>query len=219
MATLGTSEPDVSDWCRLSERTKNHYLLLRVLLMPGHQRKGREKAERKGKKANNTSSWLVDAPCVHRAVAKVHTDTETGRTRGKRTSSNSFAFSSYSSLTSRFISLFSFVTGLFSGFLFLVVSITSLIIFFVLIDHPTYHNLATVISELSHSTLLVFCSLATLIAFIKIRKLRFQPGKPLVIFFAFLSRSFSLSIAHLSREKPFPFRCPSSLLFLTPFIS
>lgn len=67
-------------------------------------------------------------------------------------------------------------TGLFSGFLFLVVSITSLIIFFVLIHHPGYHKLATVISEMSHSILLVFCSLATIIAYIKIRKLKFQPG-------------------------------------------
>lgn len=91
------------------------------------------------------------------------------------------------------------MTGLFSGFLFLVVSITSLIIFFVLIHHPTYHNLATVISELSHSTLLVFCSLATLIAFIKIRKLRFQPGKPVVIFSFFFS-SLSLHYPRVHRS-------------------
>ncbi|KAI1307256.1 hypothetical protein HDE_00841 [Halotydeus destructor] len=66
--------------------------------------------------------------------------------------------------------------GLFTGFLFLVVSITSLIIFFVLVRHENYRVLATAISELSHSILLMFCCLATLAAYVKIRKLKFQPG-------------------------------------------
>lgn len=66
--------------------------------------------------------------------------------------------------------------GLFCGFLFLVVSITSLIIFFVLVHHPTYNLLATLISDISHSTLLILSSLAIILAYFKIRKLRFQPG-------------------------------------------
>ena len=66
--------------------------------------------------------------------------------------------------------------GLFLGFLFLVGSITSLIIFFMMLRQPVYAKQATVISELSHSILLLFCSLATLIAFIKVRQLKFQPG-------------------------------------------
>lgn len=65
---------------------------------------------------------------------------------------------------------------MFTGLLFLVVSVTSLIIFFVLIHHPNYHDMATAISELSHSILLLFCSIATVVAYIKIRKLKFQPG-------------------------------------------
>lgn len=66
--------------------------------------------------------------------------------------------------------------GLFSGFIFLVGSITSLIIFFMMLHHPTYSRQATVISEVSHSILLLFCCLATLIAYIKVRRLKFQPG-------------------------------------------
>jgi hypothetical protein len=66
--------------------------------------------------------------------------------------------------------------GLFCGFLFLVISITSLIIFFVLVHHRNYHFMATMISDMSHSALLILSSVSILIAFFKIRKLKFQPG-------------------------------------------
>jgi hypothetical protein len=66
--------------------------------------------------------------------------------------------------------------GLFTGFFFLVGSITSLIIFFVMLHHPSYATTATLIAEVSHSILLFVCCLATLTAYIKIRRLKFQPG-------------------------------------------
>ncbi|XP_074597257.1 proton channel otopetrin-like a isoform X2 [Brevipalpus obovatus] len=68
--------------------------------------------------------------------------------------------------------------GLFCGFLFLVASITSLIIFFVLVHHETYKLLATLISDITHSTLLILSCFAIIIAYSKVCKLRFQPGIP-----------------------------------------
>lgn len=66
--------------------------------------------------------------------------------------------------------------GLFLGFLFLVISIITLIIFFVLSHHTNYHLMASLINEGSHSVLLVLSSLSIIAAYFKIRKLMFQPG-------------------------------------------
>lgn len=67
-------------------------------------------------------------------------------------------------------------SGLFIGFLFLAISLTSLIIFFVLVPNPNYNLMATLIIDVSHSALLIISCGATLIGFIKIRKLKFKPG-------------------------------------------
>lgn len=66
--------------------------------------------------------------------------------------------------------------GLFIGFLFLVISIITLIVFFVLSHHNNYHFIASLINEGSHSILLVLSSFSIIIAYYKIRKLKFQPG-------------------------------------------
>lgn len=68
--------------------------------------------------------------------------------------------------------------GLFCGFLFVVLSIITLIVFFVLFHHtaPNYHYIASLINETSHSILLVLSSFTIVAAYFKIRKLRFQPG-------------------------------------------
>ncbi|CAG2167480.1 unnamed protein product [Oppiella nova] len=66
--------------------------------------------------------------------------------------------------------------GLFSGFLFLAISVTSLIIFFVLVHNPNYKLMATLISDISHSVLLILSCAAILLGFIKTRRLKFQPG-------------------------------------------
>ena len=66
--------------------------------------------------------------------------------------------------------------GLFCGFLFVVLSIITLIVFFVLFHHTNYHYIASLINESSHSVLLVLSSLTIIAAHFKIRKLRFQPG-------------------------------------------
>ena len=64
--------------------------------------------------------------------------------------------------TSRIFSLYSIgllkshiFIGLFTGFLFLAISVTSLIIFFVLVHNPNYNLMATLISDISHSILLI----------------------------------------------------------------
>ena len=49
------------------------------------------------------------------------------------------------------LSFYFYLQDSLSGFLFLVFSITSLIVFFVLIHHPSYHKLATITSEVTHS--------------------------------------------------------------------
>ncbi|KAI7693029.1 hypothetical protein SSS_10368, partial [Sarcoptes scabiei] len=64
--------------------------------------------------------------------------------------------------------------GLFTGFLFLAISVTSLIIFFVLVHHPNYSLLASLLSDVSHSILLVLSSFAILIGFFKMRNLKFH---------------------------------------------
>ncbi|RWS05055.1 otopetrin-2-like protein, partial [Dinothrombium tinctorium] len=64
--------------------------------------------------------------------------------------------------------------GLFIGLLLLVISVTSLIVFFVLLHHRTLHLLAILISDLSQSLLLLLCCIASVAAYIEIRKLRFQ---------------------------------------------
>jgi len=66
--------------------------------------------------------------------------------------------------------------GLFTGFLFLAVSVTSLIIFFVLVHHPHYNLMATLISDISHSILLILSCIAILFGFLQTRRLKFQPG-------------------------------------------
>ena len=66
--------------------------------------------------------------------------------------------------------------GLFCGFLFLVISIITLIVFFVLFHHTNYHLIASLINEGSHSILLILSSLSIICAYFKIRKLRFQPA-------------------------------------------
>lgn len=60
---------------------------------------------------------------------------------------------------------------------FVAISVTSLIIFFVLVHHPNYSLMASVLSDISHSVLLVLSSVAILIGFIKTRNLKFQPGE------------------------------------------
>lgn len=65
--------------------------------------------------------------------------------------------------------------GLFTGFFFLAISVTSLIIFFVLVHHPNYSVMASLLSDISHSVLLVLSSVAILVGFIKTSKLKFQP--------------------------------------------
>lgn len=59
---------------------------------------------------------------------------------------------------------------------FVAISVTSLIIFFVLVHHPNYSVMASLLSDISHSVLLVLSSVAILIGFIKTRTLKFQPG-------------------------------------------
>lgn len=66
--------------------------------------------------------------------------------------------------------------GLFCGFLFVVLSIITLIVFFVLFHHTNYHFIASLINETSHSILLALSSFSIIIAYFKIRKLRFIPG-------------------------------------------
>ena len=73
--------------------------------------------------------------------------------------------------------------GLFSGFLFLAISVTSLIIFFVLVHNPNYKLMATLISDISHSIILILSCAAILLGFLKTRKLKFQPGTYIFIFF------------------------------------
>lgn len=66
--------------------------------------------------------------------------------------------------------------GLFVGFLFLVISIISLIIFLVLNHHTNYHSMAQLINESSHSILLALSSISIIIAYFKISRLSFIPG-------------------------------------------
>lgn len=56
-------------------------------------------------------------------------------------------------------------------------SITSLMMFFVLVPKADYSLLATLISDVTHSALLVASSLAILVAFVRIKRLKFQPGR------------------------------------------
>ena len=72
---------------------------------------------------------------------------------------------------------------------FVAISVTSLIIFFVLVHHPNYSVMASLLSDISHSVLLVLSSVAILIGFIKTSNLKFQPGTLValvVVFFFFL---------------------------------
>jgi len=93
-----------------------------------------------------------------------------------------FSSEDLSSTSSRTVSTHSLYSclesskGLFTGFLFLVGSITTLIIFYVMINHPVHYRLATVIFEVSHSVLLAISIFATLGAYFKVRRLRFLPG-------------------------------------------
>lgn len=70
------------------------------------------------------------------------------------------------------------VSGLFSGFLFLAIAVTSLIIFFVLVHNPAYNLMATLISDISHAIILVLSTVAVLLGLIKTNRLKFQPGMP-----------------------------------------
>ncbi|XP_054167361.1 proton channel OtopLc-like [Oppia nitens] len=82
----------------------------------------------------------------------------------------------YSTTTPALYSCLGSSKGLFSGFLFLAVSVTALIIFFVLVHNPNYKLMATLISDISHSALLILSCIAILLGFIKTRRLKFQPA-------------------------------------------
>ncbi|XP_075592141.1 proton channel OtopLc-like isoform X2 [Dermatophagoides farinae] len=89
--------------------------------------------------------------------------------------SSSSRTSSYQNLSALYSCLGS-SKGLFTGFLFLAISVTSLIIFFVLVHHPNYNLMASLLSDISHSILLILSSFAILIGFFKMRNLKFLPA-------------------------------------------
>lgn len=57
-----------------------------------------------------------------------------------------------------------------------MISVTSLIIFFVLVHHPNYSLMASLLSDISHSVLLVLSSITILVGFFKTRNLKFLPN-------------------------------------------
>lgn len=70
--------------------------------------------------------------------------------------------------------------SIFSSFT-VAISVTSLIIFFVLVHHPNYNLMASLLSDISHSILLILSSFAILIGFFKMRNLKFLPGKYILV--------------------------------------
>lgn len=90
---------------------------------------------------------------------------------------------------------------------FVAISVTSLIIFFVLVHHPNYSVMASLLSDISHSVLLVLSSVAILVGFIKTSKLKFQPGM--------LRMVSSMNILHLLTLNYVNLFFPSSILTTT----
>ncbi|XP_043230823.1 proton channel OtopLc-like isoform X6 [Amphibalanus amphitrite] len=68
--------------------------------------------------------------------------------------------------------------GLFCGLLVLVAAIICLVLYFVLIEREEYEKMAIFLADTSHAGILFLMLLATLVGFIRNRKLKFAQDKP-----------------------------------------
>lgn len=69
--------------------------------------------------------------------------------------------------------------GLFTGLLVLVLSIISLILFFVLINKPGYRNIAVLEAHIAELVVYILASLATITALVQVRELRYNRSRNL----------------------------------------